>query len=52
MTVSAINIPDVVIIETLTLCQENNMPIIVFDINEPENLRRIVLGEQVGTLVE
>jgi uridylate kinase len=35
-----------------TLCQENNMPIIVFDINEPENLRRIVMGESVGTLVE
>ncbi len=35
-----------------TLCQENNVPIIVFDINNRENLRRIVLGEQVGTLVE
>jgi uridylate kinase len=35
-----------------TLCQENNMPIIVFDINNPENLRRIVTGESVGTLVE
>ncbi|MEI6410804.1 MAG: UMP kinase [Bacteroidota bacterium] len=35
-----------------TLCQENNMPIIVFDINEPDNLRRIVMGEAVGTLVE
>lgn len=35
-----------------TLCQENNMPIIVFDINNPENLRRIVMGEEVGTLVE
>lgn len=34
-----------------TLCQENNLPIIVFDINEPENLRRIVKGETVGTLV-
>jgi uridylate kinase len=34
-----------------TLCQENNMPIIVFDINQPDNLRRIVLGEEVGTLV-
>ncbi|MFK7933766.1 MAG: UMP kinase [Saprospiraceae bacterium] len=34
-----------------TLCQENNLPIIVFDINEPENLRKIVQGEQVGTLV-
>jgi uridylate kinase len=35
-----------------TLCQENNMPIIVFDINRPDNLRRIVWGEEVGTLVE
>lgn len=35
-----------------TLCQENNMPIIVFDINAPDNLRRIVTGEAVGTLVE
>ncbi len=35
-----------------TLCQENSMPIIVFDINEPENLKRIVRGEAVGTLVE
>ncbi len=34
-----------------TLCAENNMPIIVFDINTPENLRRIVDGEAVGTLV-
>jgi len=35
-----------------TLCAENNMPIIVFDINQPDNLRSIVLGEKVGTLVE
>jgi uridylate kinase len=35
-----------------TLCQENNLPIIVFDINKPDNLRRIVLGESVGTLVK
>ena len=35
-----------------TLCAENNMPIIVFDINQPDNLRGIVLGEPVGTLVE
>jgi uridylate kinase len=33
------------------LCAENNLPIIVFDINEPTNLRRIIFGEQVGTLV-
>ncbi len=35
-----------------TLCQENNLPIIVFDINKKENLRRIIQGEAVGTLVE
>ncbi|HMP12971.1 MAG TPA: UMP kinase [Saprospiraceae bacterium] len=35
-----------------TLCQENNVPIIVFDINNADNLRRIVIGEAVGTLVE
>ncbi len=35
-----------------TLCRENDLPIIVFDINNPENLKRIVLGEAVGTLVE
>ncbi len=35
-----------------TLCQENNIPIIVFDINRKENLKRIVQGEMIGTLVE
>ncbi|HVB03939.1 MAG TPA: UMP kinase [Chitinophagaceae bacterium] len=35
-----------------TLCQENNLPIIVFDINTPGNLLRVVNGEKVGTLVK
>jgi len=35
-----------------TLCQENNIPIVVFDINDEQNLERIVRGEAVGTLVE
>ena len=35
-----------------TLCFENNRPIIVFDINESENLLRIVRGEPIGTLVD
>ncbi|MGB0931550.1 MAG: UMP kinase [Chitinophagales bacterium] len=35
-----------------TLCQENNIPIIVFDVNEIGNLRKIVQGEAIGTLVE
>ena len=34
-----------------TLCMENNLPIVVFDINTPGNLRRVVEGEKVGTLV-
>ncbi len=34
-----------------TLCQENNLPIIVFDINDNTNLKKIVLGEKIGTLV-
>ncbi len=35
-----------------TLCMENNLPIIVFDMNKPGNLRRVVMGEKVGTLVK
>jgi len=35
-----------------TLCRENNLPIIVFNVNEKSNLRRIVEGEAVGTIVE
>ena len=34
-----------------TLCQENNLPIIVFDVNEPQNLAKLVQGEPIGTLV-
>jgi uridylate kinase len=35
-----------------TLCNENNLPIIVFDMNKPGNLKKLVAGERVGTLVE
>jgi len=34
-----------------TLCKENKLPIIVFDMNKKGNLKRVVDGEQVGTLV-
>jgi len=34
-----------------SLCMDNKMPIIVFDLFKPHNLRRVVLGEEVGTLV-
>jgi len=35
-----------------TLCNENKLPIIVFDINTPGNLVKLIDGEKVGTLVE
>ena len=34
-----------------TLCKENNLPIIVFDMNTPGNLGRLLSGEPMGTLV-
>jgi len=34
-----------------TLCMENNLDIIVFDMNKPGNLQKLVSGEKVGTLV-
>jgi uridylate kinase len=34
-----------------TLCMENELPIVVFDMNKPDNLRKVVTGEKVGTLV-
>ena len=35
-----------------TLCQENKLPIIVFDMNKPGNFMRIANGEPIGTLVK
>lgn len=35
-----------------TLCKENNLPIIVFDMNAKGNLLRVINGEAVGTIVE
>lgn len=34
-----------------TLCSENNLPIVVFDISKSGNIRRAVLGEPIGTLI-
>jgi uridylate kinase len=34
-----------------TLCQENNLPIIVFDMNKEDNLSKLVQGEKIGTLI-
>ena len=35
----------------ITLCQENNLPIVVFDMNKPGNLYNLVTGADVGTLI-
>jgi uridylate kinase len=35
-----------------TLCKENNLPIVVFNMNVTGNLKRVVQGEKVGTLVQ
>jgi uridylate kinase len=35
----------------ISLCMDNNLPIIVFNLNVPGNIRRIVAGEPLGTLV-
>ena len=35
-----------------TMCKENNMPIYVFDMDTPGNLKKVMLGERIGTLVK
>ncbi|MGA8541829.1 MAG: UMP kinase, partial [Terriglobales bacterium] len=35
----------------VSLCKDNNLPIIVFNLNERGNIRRVVLGEKIGSLV-
>jgi uridylate kinase len=34
-----------------TLCQENSVPVIVFNMNTKGNLQRVLKGEHIGTLV-
>ena len=34
-----------------TMCQENDLPILVFDMDKPGNLKRIISGEKIGTLI-
>ncbi|MYJ22557.1 MAG: UMP kinase [Nitrospira sp. SB0673_bin_12] len=36
----------------ITLCMDNNLPLIVFNLTEPGNLKRVVLGEKIGTVVK
>ena len=36
----------------ISLCMDNNLPILVFDLSKPGNIKRAVLGEKIGTLVK
>jgi uridylate kinase len=35
----------------VSLCMENDLPIVVFDLNQPDNIARVARGETVGTLI-
>jgi uridylate kinase len=35
----------------VSLCKDNNLPMVIFNMNKPGNIRRVVLGEKVGSLV-
>ena len=37
---------------TATLCKDNEIPILVFNLEDPENIVRAVRGETIGTIVE
>jgi len=43
---------EVMDLTAFTLCKENKIPIIVFDMNKSGNLKKVVMGEKVGTLVK
>ena len=36
---------------TFTMCRDNHMPVIVFDMNKPGNLKKLVEGKKIGTFV-
>lgn len=35
----------------ISMCRDNNLPIVVFNLNQPGNLQRVVMGEKIGSLV-
>jgi uridylate kinase len=35
----------------VSLCMENDLPIVVFDLNQPDNITRVAVGDAVGTLI-
>jgi len=39
-------------ITAFTMCRENKLPVIVFDMNKKGNLKKLISGEKIGTLVK
>ena len=37
---------------SISLCMENNIPVVVFDLYEKGNIKRVILGEKIGTIVK
>ena len=37
---------------SISLCMENKVPVIVFSLNSPGNIKKVILGETIGTIVE
>jgi uridylate kinase len=36
----------------VSMCRENNLPIVVFDLTKDGNIKRVVLGEKIGTIIQ
>ena len=41
----------VIDLTAVSMCKDNNLPMIIFNMNQPGNIKRVVLGEKVGSLV-
>jgi uridylate kinase len=35
----------------VSLCKDNNLPMIIFNLNQPGNIQRVCAGEKIGSLV-
>jgi uridylate kinase len=35
----------------ISLCKDNNLPIVIFSLNEDGNIKRVVMGEKIGSVV-
>ena len=36
----------------ISLCKENKLPVVVFNLFKPGNIKRVVLGEKIGTVIK